>query len=129
MADSPRGALVARLTEKGAAIDTQLLFFGLELAALEDEQAEALLATTSSSAGATGSAPCGSSARTSSPSRRRRSSPRSRSPGSSAWDRLYDELLGAIKVDLDGDRDRLRGGDGEALLGATATSGAVRPRP
>ena len=45
MNDSPRGALVARLTEKGAAIDTQLLFFGLELAALEDEQADALLAS------------------------------------------------------------------------------------
>ena len=35
MADSPRGALVARLTEKGATIDTQLLFFGLELADLD----------------------------------------------------------------------------------------------
>ena len=35
MADSQRGALVARLTEKGATIDTQLLFFGLELAALD----------------------------------------------------------------------------------------------
>ena len=45
MNDSPRGALVARLTEKGAAVDTQLLFFGLELAALEDEQADALLAS------------------------------------------------------------------------------------
>jgi oligoendopeptidase F len=45
MNDSPRGALVARLTEKGAAIDTQLLFFGLELAALEDEQADAFLAS------------------------------------------------------------------------------------
>jgi oligoendopeptidase F len=46
MNDSPRGALVAKLTEKGAALDTQLLFFGLELAALEDEQADALLAST-----------------------------------------------------------------------------------
>src|SRR5919109_5193695 len=37
MADAPRGALVARITEKGAALDTQLLFFGLEIAALEDD--------------------------------------------------------------------------------------------
>jgi murein DD-endopeptidase MepM/ murein hydrolase activator NlpD len=37
MNDAPRGALVARLTEKGAAADTQLLFFGLELAELDDE--------------------------------------------------------------------------------------------
>ena len=43
-ADPARGALVARLTEKGAALDTQLLFFGLEVAELEDEHAEALLA-------------------------------------------------------------------------------------
>ena len=34
MADAPRGALLARLTEKGAQLDTQLLFFGLELAAI-----------------------------------------------------------------------------------------------
>ena len=43
--DAPRGALVARLTEKGATVDTQLLFFGLEIAALDDEQADALIAS------------------------------------------------------------------------------------
>ena len=44
MADAPRGALVARLTEKGATLDTQLLFFGLEIAALDDDVADALAA-------------------------------------------------------------------------------------
>ena len=44
MADPARGALVARLGEKAAALDTQLLFFGLEWAALEDGVADALLA-------------------------------------------------------------------------------------
>ena len=102
MADAPRGALVAKLTEKGAAIDTQLLFFGLELVALEDEQADALI--------------------TSDALERWRHwlrSVRKFRPyvltepeekiltekavsGFSAWDRLYDELLGAIRVDLDG---------------------------
>ena len=103
MNDSPRGALVARLTEKGAAIDTQLLFFGLELAALEDEQADALLASGELESW-----------------RHWLKSVRKFRPyvltepeekilteksvsGSAAWDRLYDELLGAIKVDLDGD--------------------------
>src|SRR3990172_13274941 len=43
MADPPRGALVARLTEAGAALDTQLLFFSLHIADLDDEAAEALL--------------------------------------------------------------------------------------
>ena len=37
MADSARGALVARLTEKDAAVDTELLFFTLELAEIDDE--------------------------------------------------------------------------------------------
>jgi oligoendopeptidase F len=103
MSDSPRGALVARLTEKGAALDTQLLFFGLELAALEDEQADALLASEELERW-----------------RHWLRTVRKFRPyiltepeekilteksvsGFSAWDRLYDELLGAIRVDLDGD--------------------------
>ncbi len=102
MNDSQRGALVARLTEKGAAIDTQLLFFGLELAALEDDQADALLASDELERW-----------------RHWLRTVRKFRPhiltepeekilteksvsGFSAWDRLYDELLGAIKVDLDG---------------------------
>jgi oligoendopeptidase F len=103
MNDSERGALVARLTEKGATIDTQLLFFGLELAALEDEQAEALLESDELERW-----------------RHWLRTIRKFRPyiltepeekilteksvsGFAAWDRLYDELLGAIKVDLDGD--------------------------
>ncbi len=103
MSDSQRGALVARLTEKGAALDTQLLFFGLELAALEDEQADALLASDELERW-----------------RHWLRTVRKFRPyiltepeekilteksvsGFSAWDRLYDELLGAIRVDLDGD--------------------------
>jgi oligoendopeptidase F len=102
MNDSQRGALVARLTEKGAAIDTQLLFFGLELAALDDEQADALLASEELERW-----------------RHWLRTVRKFRPyiltepeekivteksvsGFAAWDRLYDELLGAIKVDLDG---------------------------
>jgi oligoendopeptidase F len=102
MNDSPRGALVARLTEKGAAVDTQLLFFGLELAALEDEQADAFVASVELEHW-----------------RHWLRTIRKFRPyvltepeekilteksvsGFSAWDRLYDELLGAIKVDLDG---------------------------
>ena len=103
MTDSERGALVARLTEKGATIDTQLLFFGLEIAALEDEQADALIASDELERW-----------------RHWLRTVRKFRPyvltepeekilteksvsGFSAWDRLYDELLGAIKVDLDGE--------------------------
>jgi oligoendopeptidase F len=104
MSDSARGALVARLTEKGAALDTQMLFFGLELAALEDEQADALLASDELEKW-----------------RHRLRTIRKFRPyiltepeekilteksvsGFSAWDRLYDELLSAIRVELDGEQ-------------------------
>ncbi len=102
MNDAARGALVARLTEKGATIDTQLLFFGLELAALDDAAADALVASDELEHW-----------------RHWLRTIRKFRPyvltepeekilteksvsGFSAWDRLYDELLGAIKVDLDG---------------------------
>jgi oligoendopeptidase F len=102
MADPPRGALVARLTEKGAALDTQLLFFGLEIADLGDEAAEALLADDVLARW-----------------RHWLHSVRKFRPylltepeekifteksvsGVSAWARLYEELLGALRVELDG---------------------------
>src|SRR4051794_6846762 len=43
-ADPERGALLQRVQERGTAIETRLLFFGLEWAALDDERAEELLA-------------------------------------------------------------------------------------
>jgi oligoendopeptidase F len=103
MSDAPRGALVARLTETGAAADTQLLFFGLELADLDEAAAEALLADDALERW-----------------RHWLRNVRKYRPyllsepeekvmtekvvsGFAAWDRLYDELLGAIKVDLDGE--------------------------
>ncbi|MGH2967822.1 MAG: M3 family oligoendopeptidase, partial [Solirubrobacteraceae bacterium] len=44
-ADPARGALLQRMQEKGTAIETALLFFELEWAAVDDERAEELLAT------------------------------------------------------------------------------------
>ncbi len=44
-ADPAIGALLQRVEEKGTAIETALLFFHLEWAALDDANAEALLAT------------------------------------------------------------------------------------
>lgn len=101
-ADSARGALLARLTEKGAALDTQLLFFGLEIAALDDEQADALLADDA----------IGNWAYWIRSVRKFRpyllTEPEEKIvteksvSGSSAWDRLFDEVVGALRVDLDG---------------------------
>ncbi len=102
MADSPRGALVARITEKGAQLDTQLLFFGLEIAALDDAAAEALLASPELE-------PWDHWFRS-----LRKFRPHLLSEleekimteksvsGVSAWDRLFEELLGALRVQLDG---------------------------
>jgi oligoendopeptidase F len=42
--DPANGALVARVSEKATAVETKLLFFDLEWAALDDDRAEALLA-------------------------------------------------------------------------------------
>ena len=103
MADPARGALVARLGEKAAALDTQLLFFGLEWAAVDDEVADRLLAD-----------PALDHWRHHLESLRKfrpylLSEPEERIvtektvSGSSAWSRLYEELLGALRVTLDGE--------------------------
>ena len=100
MADPARGALVAKLGEKAAGLETQLLFFGLEWAAIEDEQADALLRDSALDHW-----------------RHWLSAQRVFRPylltepeekilteksvsGVSAWSRLYDEVLGGIRVDL-----------------------------
>jgi oligoendopeptidase F len=41
--DPARGALLARVTERGTSIETKLIFFELEWAAVEDERADAVL--------------------------------------------------------------------------------------
>ncbi len=102
MADPVRGALVARLGEKAAALDTQLLFFALEWAAVPDDAADALLADEALDQW-----------------RHHLRSLRKFRPyllsepeekivtektvsGVSAWSRLYEEQLGALRVSLDG---------------------------
>jgi oligoendopeptidase F len=103
MADPARGALVARLGEKAAALETQLLFFGLEWAAAPDEVAEAVLAD-----------PALDHWRHHLRSLRKfrpylLSEPEERIvtektvSGVSAWSRLYEEQLGALRVSLEGD--------------------------
>ena len=96
-----RGALLQRVQEKGTAIETRLLFFDLEWAALDDEQAEALLATE-------GLDFCRHHLRT---ARRYRphllSEPEEKIltekalTGRSAWDRLFEEQSSAITVQLE----------------------------
>jgi oligoendopeptidase F len=103
MADPTRGALVARLGEKAATLETQLLFFALEWAALEDDAAEALLAD-----------PALDHWRHHLRGQRKfrpylLSEPEEKIvtektvSGVAAWSRLYEEQLGALRVPLDGE--------------------------
>lgn len=105
-ADPERGALMQQVQERATAINTTLLFFELEWAALDDEHAEALLADP-------GLAFCAHHLRS---ERRYRpyllSEPEEKIlnekaiSARSAWARLFAELMSATKV-------ALPGGDGE----------------
>jgi oligoendopeptidase F len=103
MADPSRGALLAKLQERAAAIETTLLFLALEWAALEDGPAETILAS-----------PAVDHWRHWLASLRRYrphllTEPEERImtektvSGSSAWSRLYSEMLSALRVSLDGE--------------------------
>jgi len=90
------------LTEKGAVVDTQLLFFGLELADLDDAAAGTLLADPALASWDHWLR----SVRKFRPyiltEPEEKIITEKSVSGVSAWDRLYDELLGAVRVDLDG---------------------------
>jgi oligoendopeptidase F len=102
-ADPANGALLQRVQERGTAIETKLLFFDLEWAALPDEQADELLR-------ADGLDHARHHLRT---ARRYRphllTEPEEKVmseksvTGSDAWTRLFSEVTSAIKVDLDGE--------------------------
>ena len=100
--DQSRGALVQKVRERNTQIETELLFFDLEWAALDDEIAERLLADPALERYA-------SVLRS---ERRYRpyllSEPEEKISaeksltGSSAWGRLFNELLSELRIDLDG---------------------------
>jgi oligoendopeptidase F len=102
-ADPARGALLQRMQERATAIETKLLFFELEWAALEDEQADRLLA-------ADGLDFCRHHLRS---ARRYRphllSEPEEKIlaeksiSSQSAWGRLFGELVSALRVSLEGE--------------------------
>ncbi len=120
-ADPAAGALMQEVQERGTEIETTLLFFELEWAALADEQAERLLEDERL-------AFCAHYLRT---VRRYRehllSEPEEKIlaeksvTGASAWSRLFDELTSAIEVRLPGDPDRPEArSDGDGAAGETA---------
>ena len=103
MADSARGALVARLTEKGAAVDTELLFFTLELAELDDESADALLAAAELADRHHWLQSLWKFRPYLLTEPEERIVTEKGVSGVSAWSRLFEELLGALRVPLDGE--------------------------
>ena len=102
-ADPPRGALLQRMQERATEIETRLLFFELEWAAVEDDRADELLS-------ADGLDFCAHYLRS---ARRYRphllSEPEEKIlaeksiSSQSAWSRLFGDLLSALRVPLDGD--------------------------
>jgi oligoendopeptidase F len=101
--DPARGALLQLVRERATELETTLLFFELEWAALGDEQAEALLA-------GPGLEFCAHYLRTArryrphlltQPEERILSEKSLSSSGS--WARLFGELMAALRVNLDGD--------------------------
>jgi oligoendopeptidase F len=104
-ADPARGALMQRVQERATAIETRLLFFDLEWAALDDDRVEDLL-------GGEGLDFCRHHLRM---ERRYRphllTEPEEKLvaekavTGRSAWARLFAEVTSAIRVEVDGDED------------------------
>lgn len=136
-ADPANGALLQMGSERATAIQTKLLFFDLEWAALDDDRAEELLATP-------GLEFCAHHLRS---ERRYRdhllTAPEERImtelsvTGGGAWSRLFDELTAAIRVDLPGSEEpvsldialsRLHDPDRETRKAtAEAITGALEP--
>jgi oligoendopeptidase F len=109
-ADPSRGALMQRVEERSTAIQTRLIFFELEWAALDDARVDELLAHDRLS-----------SARHYLRAARRyrphlltepeeRILAEKRVTGSSAWGRLFDELTSTITLELDGEQASLEAG-------------------
>ncbi len=134
-ADPERGALLQRVQERATEIETKLLFFELEWAALDDERADELL-------GAPGLDFCRHYLRS---ARRYRphllSEPEEKIlaeksiASEAAWARLFGELTSSLRVPLGGDEltldialSRLQSSDREARRAtAEAVSAALEP--
>jgi oligoendopeptidase F len=126
-ADPAAGALMQEVQERATEIETTLLFFELEWAALPDERVEHLL----------GDEQLGFCAHYLRNARRYRehllSEPEEKIlaeksvTGASAWSRLFDELTSAIEVRLPGDAggQRAAGDDGGAAIDTVALDVAL----
>jgi oligoendopeptidase F len=131
--DPARGALLQRTQEQGTAIETTLLFFELEWAALPDERVDELLDRDGGGGGGGGEDDDLGFCRHHLLSARRYREHLLSEPeekilaekaltGASAWSRLFEELTSAIEVDLPAAGEG-PAGDGTAGGGASGDNG------
>jgi oligoendopeptidase F len=103
-ADPERGALLQKVQERSTALETELLFFDLEWAALDDDRADELLAAD----GLDFARHYLRSARRYRPhlltEPEEKVLTEKSLTGRSAWGRLFEELVSALKVELDGEQ-------------------------
>jgi oligoendopeptidase F len=101
--DQARGALLQKVLERNTQVETELLFFDLEWAALEDDVAERLLAepVLEHYANVLRSDRRYRPYQLSEPEER--ISAEKNVTGASAWDRFFNELLSELRVPLDGE--------------------------
>jgi oligoendopeptidase F len=101
--EQARGALVQKVRERNTEVETELLFFDLEWAALDDDVAEGLLADPALEHYAT----VLRSERRYRPFQlsepEERISAEKNLTGAGAWDRFFNELLSELRVSLDGE--------------------------
>ena len=101
--DQARGALVQKVRERNTQVETELLFFDLEWAALDDDVAERLLADPALEhyANVLRSERRYRPFQLSEPEER--ISAEKNLTGAGAWDRFFNELLSELRVSLDGE--------------------------
>ena len=124
--DQARGALVQKVRERNTQVETELLFFDLEWAALDDDVAERLLADPALEHYAT----VLRSERRYRPFQlsepEERISAEKSLTGVGAWDRFFNELLSELRVSLDGEDLSLD--EALAKLSRADLPGGARPR-
>ncbi len=103
MADPTRGALVSKLQERAAKIETTLLFFALEIAAIEDGPAETLLADPTLDHWRHWLTEVRKYRPHLLTEPQERVMTEKSVSGASAWSRLYSELLSSLRANIDGE--------------------------
>ena len=128
--DPANGALLQRVSERATAIQTKLVFFDLEWAALDDDKAEELLGDRRPRLGAPSPAHAAPRRPHLLTEPEERILAEKSVTGADAWGRLFDELTRAIEVELPGaEAPSPSTSRSRSCRATTATCVAASPRP